>query len=63
MERASEQAGAINEVVKLNLAVFARAASIRPSLFLARLSAAPSHSPTVINSLSLSLSFPRYRTT
>ena len=45
---------AINEVVKLNLAVFARAASVRVrpsvhsislslSLFLARLSAAPSH--------------------
>ena len=39
------RAGAINEVVKLNLAVFARAASVHLSLFLARLSAAPSLSP------------------
>ena len=66
--RRMERAGAINEVVKLNLAVFARAASISLSLslsLLARLSAAPSLSPTVINSLSppLSLLFPRYRTT
>ena len=34
MERASEQAGAINEVVKLNLAVFARAASVHLSFSL-----------------------------
>ena len=61
-ERGLERAGAINEVVKLNLAVFARAASVHLSLSLARLSAAPSHSPTVINSLPLLSTLPDYVT-
>ena len=60
-----ERAGAINEVVKLNLAVFARAASVHLSLSLSLPRSIVSRPISLAdrNQLSLSPFFPRYRTT